>query len=703
MRKALRLAILWHMHQPSYLDPETGRYLMPWTRLHAIRDYYDMALYVEQNPGVKVTFNYVPSLWEQIFDQRDGKRIDEHEFISRKDSEILSDEERIFVAREFFHCHDQSMINPYPRFRQLRQRYKLNEKEILAAPSQDIRDICVWFNLAWCGRSMMEEPEIIDLFRKGENFSEEDKLFLLDRIRQRLADILPLHKKLQDEGRIEVCTTPYYHPILPLLIDVNSAHKALPNLDLPKESFSLAEDADVHIKRAIEHYENLFGRKPRGFWPSEGSLSPATAELLAENGIEWAATDEDVLWRSLGSSRRDITKLFRPYSYGKLKLFFRDHGLSDKIGFNYGNMTAEEAVRDFIYNLHAIKAHLPDDADYVVPVILDGENCWEYYEDFGAPFLNLLYKTLAEDSEIETVTFEELARENKDTSPLPVLHSGSWIYADFTTWIGDKVKNRAWKQLFRARKAAQQAIDDNLIAEKDLPLLWESIYSAEGSDWFWWFGEGHSSDQDEMFDLLFRKLLLNIYKIIGAKPPRRLSAPLDTNGKTKTRFSLPTGTISPKIDGQRGNYWKWHGAGECLPQGGSMQKSSNDISRIKYGMDEGNFYLFLESPKVESPSTNGTVFSLVFESPMQLTIELPVTKDARSCIQKTDEMIWAHARYLEVAIPLDGNKTPLRSSEGIKFHLAVFEKGIEIERLPEDGNVVLSVPDENSFVSNWVV
>ncbi len=705
MKKPLKIALLWHMHQPSYLDPDTGRYLMPWTRLHAIRDYYDMALYVEKNPGVKVTFNYVPSLWEQIFDQAEGRKLDEHERISRKSAEELDESEKIFIACEFFHCQDHAMINPYPRFRQLRLRYKLNRAAILEAPVQDLRDICVWFHLAWCGRSMLEEPLIIDLYRKGRDFSEEDKIALMDRIRERLSDILPLHRKLQEEGRIEISTTPYFHPILPLLIDTEAAHKALPQMPLPQESFSLAGDARRQIQLAVAQYEYLFGHKPGGFWPSEGSLSPETAAMLSSEGIGWAATDEEVLWRSLGNVDRSAARLCRPYRYAGLTLFFRDHGLSDKIGFNYGNMPPEDAVADFIGNLHNMRAALPDDGrDYVVPVILDGENCWEYYKDFGAPFLNSLYKRLAEDPQLESVTFSDAAGLWKDNADsLPNLHSGSWIFADFCTWIGDEVKNRAWKYLFRARKAAEEALAEGSVSEEARGQLWDHIFSAEGSDWFWWFGEGHNSDQDELFDLLFRKRLSAIYRSIGSNPPSYLSEPVDTRGHMqRLRYEQPRLHIHPEISGRKGRYWDWHGAGTCIPQAGAMQRSSRDIGKLIFGFNSERFYFRIESPLLKNPGSERLAFRLSFTKPVNMEIILPVNKEQRRNILEDSGVRWVFDDFLDVSIPFERLKSAA-DAEAIEFHAGILEKGIEIERLPEDSGIILPFPSARFDEENWLV
>ena len=696
------------MHQPSYVDPESDRSLMPWVRLHAIKDYYDMGRVVKDVPGARAVFNFVPSLWEQMDKLAKGEWLDEHEILSRKPVEMLSAEERDFIAQQFFSAHYPSMIEPYPQYRDLYFRFgpQGDPDLIQNAELSSIIDLQVWFHLAWCGHTLKEDPFVAHLFRKGSGFTQDEKIKLLDIQRELIASIPQFYRELSESKTVEVSTTPYYHPILPLLIDPEAAHVAWPGMPLPRERYPLPKDAEQHVKMALKAHGDLFGEAPAGFWPAEGSVSPEAARMFAENGARWIATDEEVLRLSLGKSSLSALEKYRIYEYGGVKLFFRDHQLSDRIGFVYQGHDTQEAVADFLYLLDGIREHLPPDGDFVVPVILDGENCWEFYEDQGRPFLLDLYQGLVDHENIDLTTCRQVLEEDLEAQTLPQLHSGSWIDANFSTWVGDPIKNLGWTYLYQARKHAEQALAGDKLDEKSRAELLENIFAAEGSDWFWWFGEGHSSEYDILFDKLFRKRLAAIYRCTGAEVPDHLSRPLDDRLGGKARYSLPNYMIHPTIDGKTGSYWEWLNAGSCLPQGGSMQRSTIRLQKLSYGFNDRYLLFRLETPLIVSDG-NGKdkTVNIIFSSPGEFQVSVPLRTTAKAVIDEHD-VIYAVKQNVEIAVPISlvqAEEIKEEIAAPIEFVATLQQAGREIERLPEDGRIRLPFPSPSFDEENWFI
>ncbi|RME19273.1 MAG: hypothetical protein D6800_14480, partial [Candidatus Zixiibacteriota bacterium] len=430
------------MHQPNYQEPRTSRLAMPWVRLHATKDYLDMPLMAAAQPEVKVTFNLVPSLLDQIELYLHGGT-DPHLELSRVNPSEASTETRLEIIDSFFLGNAATMIEPYPHFRALYRKARANgnKGESLARlfSSAELRDLQVWSNLVWADPLFREEEPLRSLFAKGRYFTEEEKHALLDWQLQLMGRIVPTYRRLLEDGHIDISFTPYYHPILPLLCDTNVALEALPSLSLPRRRFRHPEDARTQIELAAEKYRELFGRELQGMWPSEGSVSEEVAELAKDAGLKWIATDEEILHHSLAKSRlsQHENPIHAVYQVGDgLRILFRDHGLSDRIGFVYSTWPAQRAVEDFLEHIKALRRRYREHLDStVVPVILDGENAWEYFHDDGREFLERLYARLAEDPEIETVTFSQAATEMTAHS-LPRLFAGSWINHNFRIWIG---------------------------------------------------------------------------------------------------------------------------------------------------------------------------------------------------------------------------------------------------------------------------
>ncbi|HEY5975351.1 MAG TPA: glycoside hydrolase family 57 protein, partial [Geobacteraceae bacterium] len=413
MAPPLDIVFLWHMHQPYYKDPLLGEYVLPWTYLHGVKDYFDMAAIVDETPGARAVFNLVPSLLDQLVDYAAGTAVDPFLVRGRMAPAEMGEDDRLFVIDNFFAANRQRLIEPNRRYLELSclagEEGRTRPAERLRHfRDQDILDLQVWFFLAWTGEAARRRyPELQALVAKGGHFNREDKELLFACHREILASIIPLYRKLHAEGKAELSVTPYFHPILPLLCDLRSARGAMPKVALPTQPFRHPEDARSQVRSAVAAFTRLFGFPPRGMWPSEGSVSDEALAVIAGCGLEWAATDEGVLVHSLadglGPGR---AALYQPYRYAAagrdLTLLFRDHALSDLVGFTYSQWEPGRAVDDFIGRLRGIRSHAP--GARVVPVILDGENAWEYYEDNGYPFLTRLYQTLADDRDVRLTT-----------------------------------------------------------------------------------------------------------------------------------------------------------------------------------------------------------------------------------------------------------------------------------------------------------
>ena len=525
----LYLSFIWHMHQPYYKDLVSGEMHLPWVRLHGIKDYLDMVKILENYPKIHQTFNLVPSLIEQIQAYTEGAW-DKYQILSDKKAGELNQEEKHFIREHFFAAHLKNIISIYPRYYELYLK-KQAKKDFT---TQDYLDLMVWFNLAWfdpyCKNNI---PQLRNLIAQARNFSEEDKQDVLTRQIEVLREILPVYKKFQDRGQIEVTTTPYYHPISPLLYDSNIAKEANHRTSLPEVRFAYPEDLTSQIRQAVELYKNVFGKPPQGMWPSEEAVSEHILPYMQESGIKWIITDEEILTRSI-KKKRTSRILYKPYllkrEKGGLAVLFRDRNLSDLIGFVYHGLSEQAGVADFIGHLHTIAKGFKGE-DCLVVIAMDGENAWEYYKNDGWDFLSRLYRCLSEDRLIKTVTVSEYLREHPAKDNIRRLSAGSWIYGNFNKWMGQEQKNKAWDYLARAREELELLAlpaeggsaygGNSRLSAENLQKAWKQIYICEGSDWFWWYGDNNAD-----FDYLYRRHLSNFYKFIGQEPPEYLSRPI---------------------------------------------------------------------------------------------------------------------------------------------------------------------------------
>ena len=569
----LHLALLWHQHQPLYRNladsSPTGSYTQPWVRLHALRDYYSMAALVAEHPGVRVTFNLTPVLLRQIEDYVDAGATDRALDLTMKPAGRLGAGAREELQSGFFDADWHHQIFPHARYAEL---FRLRQ-EGRAFATQDLRDLQMWFNLAWFGKEFREgdvplvtgETASVRRFvERGRDFALADVRAMVEEQRKILRAVIPIHRVLMERGQIEVSTTPFYHPILPLLIDTDAATIDRPGALHPRR-FARPEDADAQVRLAAEQYGRLFGRPPAGMWPAEGAVSRGAVEHFERHSVRWIATDAGVLARSgrFGYRTEQPDVLCRPYRAEEagrgVAVFFRDPVLSDRIGFHYqGYDDDERAARDFVAEIgRRFARQVGGEGDRVLTVVLDGENAWGAYRDDARPFLRALYGLLERDATIRTVTFGEYldGAPARGVRPHPVddmekvheLYTGSWIDeagsrpgVDLGTWIGEAEENRAWELLERVREDLTRAG----ATPESAPDAFRAVYAAEGSDWFWWFGQDQDSGNDPAFDSLFRMHLANVYCARGAAVPPWLEAHIVPRAVTWT-FAAPVESIQP--------------------------------------------------------------------------------------------------------------------------------------------------------------
>jgi alpha-amylase/alpha-mannosidase (GH57 family) len=604
----LRVVFLWHQHQPFYKDLVTGEYRLPWVRLHALKDYYGMVKLLEEFPGVHQTFNLVPSLIAQIEDYVAGTAHDPFLAVAAKPAQELSREERRFALEYLFQSNPTQMIGRYPRYAELWERYRgaganPERAEQFFSP-QDFTDLQVLSQLAWFDEYFLEEPEIAGLVKKGRHFSPDEQGFVIAKEREIMAAVLPAHRVAAEAGRIEISTSPFYHPILPLLCNTDQGAVSCPGLKLPEPAFRCPEDAGEQLKRGLALHERVFGRRPRGVWPSEGSVSEEVFAIAHELGVQWMATDEGVLGHTLGFAfEREgggrlrgggPERLYTPYLYEKdgseMRLFFRDHALSDLIGFVYSGMPAKEAAAHFLRSLkESAQPVLRQGKDAVVTIILDGENAWEYYPKSGREFLRRVYDALGREPGIEAVTCSQALERQRDLPRLRGITPGSWINANFNVWIGAPEDNRAWDFLASARAFYTQAAP--AASPEKRALAFEEVLIAEGSDWNWWYGPEHHSANDRDFDELYRKHLSNIYQTLGAEPPVHLAQTIIT-GAARLMVMPQTAYIRPRVTADLTRYFDWLGAASYTADrhAGAMHGKLFLLDAIYAGIDEKNLY-----------------------------------------------------------------------------------------------------------------
>jgi alpha-amylase/alpha-mannosidase (GH57 family) len=706
----LNVALMWHMHQPCYREPDNRVFRLPWVRLHALKDYYDMAALAAQYPGISLTFNLVPVLVEQLEDYAAGRCSDHHLEASRKPVSDLTPEDKAFILKDFFMAHWGNMVEPYPRYRELLERRgRPADPAGLARAAQkfspqDFRDLQVWFNLCWTDPwHIKSDPALARLLSKGRNFTEEDKLQLWSSQQAVLSSIIPLYRRLWREGLIEVSTTPYYHPILPLLCDSDAARESMPGAQLPPR-FAFPQDAGDQILKALDYMEGVFGQRPAGMWPSEGSVSGQAVELMARAGLRWTASDEGILERSLGQPLRRGQELerpdllYQPYQVGGINVFFRDRAISDKMGFDYYNWDPLQAADDLVSRLETAAVGLGGSAgDRVVPIILDGENVWEFFPDDGHAFLNRLYLKLSESPRLRCQTFSRYLEGGPPAGRLAKIFPGSWINSDFRIWIGSGDNNCAWELLLRTRQAVE-AERARLEADSGLrQRVMEHIQAAEGSDWFWWFGGNFSSENLAEFDGLFREHLRSVYRLLGREAPERLFSPVLRAGSDRSPGAEPLSLISPRLDGMVSWFYEWSGSGlyDIQSEGGAMKRSRQFFRRLHFGFDRRFLYLRLDpspSARLSDLSRPCLVIDVLKPGRRSLSFELAPGAAPDGCGLGV-------GRIIELGIPYES----LGAGPGDEIEIQAVLKtaGEEMEKHPDGFPLGIRLPDGDFEARNW--
>lgn len=727
--KTIQLCFLWHMHQPYYTDPVAGSASMPWVRLHAVKAYFDMAYLLEQFPNIRATFNFTPSLLLQLQELTSGTVRDLFLDYAQKPAADLTPAERAFLVRHFFAANWDTMVRPFPRYHELlvKRGTHIQGQDLTGLARQfsiqELRDLQVWHNLAWFGYgTVRRRPRLAALRKKDRGFTEEEKQEVLALQLQTVAEIIPLYRKLAEAGQIELTTSPFYHPILPLLIDTDQARRGRPDTALPHR-FQAPADAEAQVQQAVALHRDLFGSAPAGLWPSEGSVCPELIPILRRAGLQWTATDEGILARSLGDWDR-ARDLYQPYQAGEagneLTFIFRDREISDAFGFIYSKAEPEAAVEDVVRRISGIAEQAPDD-HLLLPIILDGENPWEHYYDGGEQFLSGLYRELDKgiigQAGVTTDRISNALAGQRPTRRLDHLHSGSWINADFGIWLGHQEDNRGWDLIKETRQRLVEVADS--LAPDAARGAWSELYAAEGSDWFWWYGDDFETDYKAEFDRLFRTHLRNVFLRAGLPAPDYLNHPLF--GLPEPHFSHdPVRLLEPTIDGLVTNFFEWRGAGSIdpAPPLGAMWKSSRLFTYLGFGFSRDRLFLRLDQndealDKLHDAAIEAHVLTRLHAYKLIFPLGLPA---ATACI------LWSSGqaggpgigfsetgpcgaacrrKIIEMALPL--NALELQPDEQFRMSLVVTQGGLEIDRYPRHHPLTLIVPDADYEARMWKV
>jgi alpha-amylase/alpha-mannosidase (GH57 family) len=637
----LYVNITWHQHQPLYYKNAEGVYTRPWVRAHATKDYLDMAEKVAAYPDVHVTFNFTPSLIRQLNDIVDGAK-DIYWVLGEKPVEELTGEEKSFILERFFDANWDNIIARYPRYQELLDKRGGSDAESIDAAlasfsDQDFFDLQVWFNLAWFDPAYLAQAPLLALVEKGRDFEEADKAILFEQVQEVVAEVIPYHAKLQKSGQIEVTTTPYAHPILPLIYDSQLALVGNPSAEMPEEPFAYPQDAEAHLALSVEMYEDNFNRKVRGLWPGEGAVAQEIVPLVAEAGYTFMQTGEPVLAKSLGIDAftrdsegfvQEPDLLYQPYyvtdeAGNQVAMFFRDGTLSDNIGFVYAGLSGESGALDLVSHLEAIQADFLESetpGPHIVSIIMDGENAWENYPNDGNDFLNALYQQLSESEVLQMVTPSEYLKMFPEQRTLEDLFPGAWFSANYDTWIGEEEEALAWDALARVRDDLAAYEMGEITVEADrLAEAFDFMYLAEGSDWFWWYGADQDSGQDSYFDEGYRALLAGVYESLGVEVPRFVSVPIVQTPAVQPARPF-TGLSTPAMTGAADDP-AWETAAYYPVAGESA------LTGFTVALDQENLYLRVDSG------------SAVTGQPIGIYLSVPNAAGGKSAFVKDSELV----------------------------------------------------------------
>jgi alpha-amylase/alpha-mannosidase (GH57 family) len=726
----IHLAVLWHMHQPQYRDPETKAYVLPWTRLHATKDYWGMVKLLDEFPSFHATFNLVPSLCMQLQEYASGNFNEPWFALTLKNAESLTREDKTEILARAFQVNHERLMSRWPRFVELHEwsRPAGGAQAVITFTPRDWRDLQVLSQLAWMDEEWLaKDPVVKRLANRGKDFTENDKVALKEKQLEVIAAVLPAYRLAASRGQIEISTTPFYHPILPLLCDSDIARVANPGTPLPRRAFRRPEDAREQLRRAKEFHERTFGAKPIGLWPSEGSVSDQTLTIAAEEGFQWFGTDEGVLGRTLNVAFfRDSTgipanadRMYRPWrvqmaSTGITGLF-RDHHLSDLVGFVYSRMDSKAAAADLHGRLRHIGESVRSANPLTVCLFLDGENAWEYYPGNGREFLREFYRRISQDQDFRALTASETIAAAGNVPTTGGIFPASWINANFDVWIGHQEDVTAWDLLWDAREAYARAVDArakgraNPVCEEGLKTAQESLLAAEGSDWCWWYGPEHSAANDAEFDALYRKHLTAIYVALGLAAPEELAKPIKRLPERAYQLA-PSTFLKVKVDGRDTSYFEWLGAGVYSPErrSGTMHGRMYHLRELRYGFEEERFVVRVDCFADALAELEDPEFRIILGAGMEVTIvvslergrlkEFSVEK-GRVCLLNPAKIAEAaFDRTLEVAVHRD--VLELEGLNKFSVGVALWHGGLPIDVLPAEGFLDVQLGEENSA---WTV
>jgi len=547
--RKLSVVFCWHMHQPFYRDAESGRYALPWVYLHAMKDYTDMAAILEQVPGARAVVNFVPSLTAQIRDyanrihawlNHDGELPDPLLSALAHENGCFTREERNWLLQACFRLNHERNLHRYPAYNRLWHLAEQcrHHEDLDYLGDNYFTDLVTWYHLAWLGETVRDTHFVARrLIEKATGFNGQDHRDLITLIASLLTDIPSRYRKLAEDGKIEISTTPYAHPIIPLLLDFRTALETVPDAIIPEHPYpGGARQAQDHIDLGKRVHAETFGFPARGCWPAEGAVCQRTVEMLGKSGFDWCATGEGVLHHSLGYNLREHQggkDLYHPWRVGKdgkIACFFRDDHLSDLIGFEYQSWDTADAITNFMHELAGIHHRTQGETAPVVSIIMDGENAWEHFHKNGLSFLTALYQTISEHDEFELTTFSDYLARRRGLPKLKKITAGSWVYGNLSTWIGDAAKTHGWELLIEAKQAFDEVQTGHTLTPEQSAAAEEQLRVCEGSDWCWWFGDYNPGAAVRDFDRLYRRHLRKLYQLIGKTPPASLEIPVSEGG-----------------------------------------------------------------------------------------------------------------------------------------------------------------------------
>lgn len=605
--KKLSLAIYWHMHQPVY--EIEGTYLMPWSRLHAVKDYLDMVLFLERFPKLKLNLDVVPALIDTIIDYANGAH-DIHSELTVTDVEKMSHEEKTFILNNFFSPKFETMLYRSKNYSDLFQKRFADD---ICNPdeftNQEISDLMALFNLVWIDPIHDKRyPRLQELWEKQYNYTLEDRIEIIDYQRKIISEIIPTYKKFIEEGRIELMASAYHHAILPILIDMKNTLKNVPTTEGLPLTLGMKDYAVLQVKKSLDRLEEIFGVRPKGFWPPELCLDSKTLNILSKEGIEWTISDEGILSSSLNydfirdfkGNLNDPYHLLKVYEYqtkySNINIIFRDRSIPNLINFEYGGINPKMAANDLYDKIKIIQSKLlvSPDSSHLLTIALDGENCWENYENDGNDFLENIYSEIENDDTLETVLVSDYIKHDEHKKQLSKIYSGSGIDKTFKYWIGDQTKNIAWAYVKQAKDMLDEYETEHPYSEK-IEVSRSELMIAQGSDWFWWYGEPNNSGQDFVFDYMFREHLKNVYLVLGQEVPEYLDESLIKS--IELPFKRPQRTISPRMDGLSASDDDWYNSGLISLLDGPVHRENKNIDKINFGCDDKNIYFRLHVSK----------------------------------------------------------------------------------------------------------